>query len=106
MFVSFKRRDQFSHHCPFEMKRETCVPMIAVVQPTVTSYPSSLGTGDHGNLPPSVAGEKGGGHGPGTPDIPLGLYYVWKTYFQSGFGKQMEFRTKNSSDLCWNILQK
>lgn len=37
MFISFKRRDQFSHHCPFEMRNETSVPMRAVVQMTVTS---------------------------------------------------------------------
>lgn len=84
------------------MKKETSVPMIAVVQPTVTSVP--VPTGDHGRFPLSVAGEKGGGHAPGITAIPLGLYYVWETHFQSGFDEQMEFRTKNSSNLCWSIL--
>lgn len=84
------------------MKKEASVLRIAGVQPTATSVP--VPTGDHGRFPLSVAGEKGGGQVPGITAIPLGLYYVWETYFQSGFGEEMEFRTKNSSDLCWSIL--
>lgn len=46
-YISFQRRDQFSHCCLFEMGNEASVPTMAVVPLTVTSCPNFQGMRDH-----------------------------------------------------------